>query len=141
MNRNILKVSDRKRSTVLCIAVGFVVSAVISLIITVGMTSLALSGTLAIGAMDIAIFFVRVLSVLVGGLIGAGLHKEKTLMVIGIIAGCYLVLITAVGIVAFDGSVKNLGTGMLSVIVGGAIGCLIRLSAQKKTRYPIRKRG
>ena len=141
MNRNIHKVSDRKFSTAASVIVGVVTAVTISLALTGGMTSFVLEGNIGINGVDIAIFFIRALSVLVGCLVGTGLYKEKMLMIIGVVAGCYLLLITALGVIVFDGSVKRFASGALSVVAGGAGGCLIRLSAQKKPRYAVRSRG
>ena len=140
MNHNVRKVSDRKCSITTSVIIGVAAAATISLLLTGGMTSLVLKGNMGSDGVNIAIFFVRALSVLIGCLIGTGLYKEKMLMIVGVIAGCYLLLITALGVVVFDGSVKYFFGGTLSVAAGGAGGCLIRLSAQKKPRYTIRNR-
>ena len=140
MKRNTRKTFEGKYSTAFSIIAGLAASVGISFVITGGMTSLVLNGSIGAEKLDAVIFFVRALSVLVGGLLGASLRKSNMLLTIGSIACAYLIFITALGIIAFDGSVKHLAGGALSVAAGGVAGCLIRLSAQKKPRYNARKR-
>lgn len=141
MKSNIRRVQDRKASSALSVAVGTVVAVGISLAMTCGITSLILRGNMGMNGVSVALFAVRALSVLVGCLVGTGLYKEKMLIVLGAVAGGYLLLITATGVLIFDGSVKHLLIGVLSVALGGGVACFIRLSVQKKPRYAVRNRG
>ena len=140
MKHNLRKVTEGRFSITSGIFVGTAIAGILSLLFALGLTSLVLSGNIAVGGIDIPIFFVRAISVLAGTLAGTGLYKEKLLMNIGITAACYLLLITVLGVIVFDASISNLAGGVLSVVSGGAAACIIRLSAQKKSQYAGKRR-
>ena len=87
------------------------------------------------------VFFTRAISVLVGVMIGTGLTKEKLLITVGAILGSYLLFLMGLGIVIYNGSFQNFWTGILSVLIGGAAGWLIRLKLQNKPRRARKMKG
>ena len=120
--------------------IGFVVSVVISVVATALFANLALNGKLEDRLAGTVVFIVRLISVAGGGLIGTGVSKEKNLTVVGCVSGAYLLTLLAVGIVLYDGSFNNFGSGLLSVLLGGVVAALIRLKPQKSNTHSRKRR-
>lgn len=114
--------------------IGIVISLAISLIFVVAMTSMVINNKFVERSLGWSIFVVRMISALVGTLVGTGLAKEKCAITIAIITVGYLVVLIGLGIVIFDESFKNFGAGLVSTIFGGIVGFLIRLKLQNKPR-------
>lgn len=130
-----MKIKSRKTpggSVVFGTSVGAVAAIIISLLITMGMTSLALSGQLEGNLLDMFIFAIRLIAAFAGVMLGTGLIKEKCIATTGVISILYLLFLAGIGIVFFDGSFQGFGLSLISVVLGGAIGCLFRLKLQNK---------
>ena len=122
------------RTTTVGAVIGIVISFVMSLILIAGITGLVTGNKLSEGSLVWLVFVVRIVTVMVGALIGTGLAKEKCVITAGIIVAGYSALLLSLGIVIYDEAFQNFGAGLLSVIIGGAIGYLIRLKLQNKPR-------
>ena len=112
--------------------IGVGIAIAISLLLSMGLASLVLKGTASMDEPGIYVFLIRALSVFMGSFLATVIVKEKHLQVIGIVAAGYLLVLLAGGIIFYDGSFHNFGTGMLSSLVGGAISCLIKVIPRKK---------
>ncbi len=119
-------------SVVFGVLLGAVAALIISMILTTGMTSLVLGGRLNDRLLQIFIFVIRLISVFIGVLLGTGLIGEKWIVITGVISVLYLLLLAGVGIVFYDGSFQGFGVSLISVVLGGAAGCLVRLKLQNK---------
>ena len=129
------RVSTKFRSSIAtgCIT-GVVTALAVSALLTALQSGLIGSNKIGEGITSAVIFMIRVLSVTAGCYLAATVTKSHTLPVVGITAVTYLLLLTGIGIAAFDGSLKNFGSGMLSALVGGVIPCIIKLKTPKKSR-------
>lgn len=114
------------------ITIGTVVAAAISFVLSMVLTSLITKGGISESSPGVYIFIIRSLSVLAGCLLATWIVKEKNLQIIGIVSCLYLLILLGVGIIMYDGSFHNFGLGLLSVILGGGIACIIKLIPQKK---------
>lgn len=114
------------------ITIGTVIAAAISFLLSMGLTSLIAKGSISESSPGVYIFIIRSLSVLAGCLLATWIVKEKNLQIIGIVSCLYLLILLGVGIIMYDGSFHNFGLGLLSVILGGGIACIIKLIPQKK---------
>ena len=119
-------------SFVFGVLLGAVAALIISIILTTGMTSLVLGGGLNDRLLQIFIFVIRLISVFIGVLLGTGLIGEKWIVTTGLISVLYLLLLAGVGIVFYDGSFRGFGVSLISVVLGGDAGCLVRLKLQNK---------
>ncbi len=126
--------SSKNKSIAFGASIGIGIAMILSVMLSAGATSLVMKGSIQESAFSIFAFFVRAIAILVGALIGTQLIKEKCLLTIGIIALGYLILLLALGIVVYDGSFRGFGMGVISVITGGAIGCIVRLKSQNRSR-------
>ena len=122
------------RATTVGAFTGIIIAFVISLILITVITSLVANNKFPEASSGWSMFMVRVAAVLVGALVGTALSKEKCVITAGIIVAGYLALLLGLGIVIYDGSFKNFGTGFISATIGGVVGCLIRLKSQNKPR-------
>lgn len=119
-------------SFVFGVLLGAVAALIISIISTAGMTSLVLGGGLNDRLLQIFIFVIRLISVFIGVLLGTGLIGEKWVVTTGTISVLYLLLLVGAGIVFYDGSFRGFGVSLISVVLGGGAGCLVRLKLQNK---------
>ena len=116
---------------------GVVASIVISLLLLILEGYLTLNGLLSEGSAKVCVFAIRTASLLVGTLIAAAILKGAYLKLVGIVAAGYLLTLITIGIVFFDGSLKNFLAGILSVVTGGAIALVILLRPnRRRTKLP-----
>lgn len=118
-------------SVTLSIVIGIVAALVVTFLLTGGLTSLLISGKLSEKTTGIPVFAIRMISVLLGGLIGSGYSKGRYLQVIALIALGYMVALLGLGMIVYNGIFHNLGIGILSVFVGGVIACLMKLKPKR----------
>ena len=120
------------------VIIGTAVATAISFLLSMGLTSLIGKGSVPENGSGVYIFLIRSLSVLLGSLLSTAIIKEKNLQTIGIVTAAYLIILLGIGIVAYNGSFHNFGIGLLSVLAGGGIACIIKVIPQKK-KYHIPK--
>ena len=126
------------RSTVFCVAIGVAMAVIITVLLVTSLTSLVMNRTITEKTTGHYVFAIRLLAVLLGSLVGASLSSGKILPVVGFVTGVYIVILLSVGIVVYEGSFRNFGTGLISAILGGLIACLIKFKAQMKPKRAIR---
>ena len=122
---------------VFCVCVGIVVALIISAVLSIGLTSLIEKGKLDENGAT-GVFFVRFVSMLAAGLIGTGLSAKKLLPIIVAIAAGYLLVLVGAAILFFDGSLKGIFGGLLSVAAGAVVALVIRLKPQTTRNKLIR---
>ena len=127
------------RNIFICIAVGFVVSVVISLLLITGLTSLIQTGKIDEHRLN-AVFITRTLATLLGCLVGTRICNQKTLVTITSISSVYLFMLILLGVIIFDKSICNLLSGASSVIIGAIIALLIKLKAPRPSAKGLRIR-
>lgn len=120
--------------------IGTIIATAISVGLTALLANLVLKGSVEESGTGWYVFGIRLLSVAVGSLVGTGLADEKILPVIGVVSGGYLVALLALGIVFFDGSFRQFGLGLLSVLIGGGLACAVRLMPRKSNKRAVRTR-
>lgn len=126
------------KSIITCIGIGLASSIVISLVCTIGLSSLIQKGKINEDG-GLAILIIRTISAAAGCLFATSLYKKKTLPIIGAVCGGYFIVLLAVGLVFLDGSLYKVWQGILSVVVGAVIACLIKLKPQKTGRKALRR--
>lgn len=119
---------------VIGILAGVVCAFLISLLFLTGMTSLIMNGKIADETGNILIFASRTFGVLAGVVFGTGIIKDRCLITSIYIVLGYLIILVASCILIFDGVFCRLFFGVISAVVGGALGCLIRLKLQNGRR-------
>ena len=112
-----------------CIGIGLLVTILISLMMTIALTSLIQKGKISENG-NAFIFIIRVTATIVGCLLGSGLSKKSILPVIGAISAGYFIVLLSMGLLFLDGSLNKVWQGILSVIIGGAIACMVKLKPQ-----------
>lgn len=117
------------------IGIGVAVSVAVSIGLLLVLTSLLMNKRLSENMMATAMFLVRPLSILIGFLSGSFILKEKKLILAGATVVGYLFVMLALGITAFDGGFHGFGSGVISVLIGGGISCLILLKPKTKGKY------
>lgn len=126
------------RSAVICVVIGVVVAAITTALLSAGLTSLVMRGTVTEKTTSPFVFTIRLLAVLLGSLVGTSLSSGKILPVVGFVTGVYIVILLSVGITVYDGSFHNFGAGVISTILGAIIACLIKYKAQMKPKRTFR---
>lgn len=130
--------SKRSYSAITSIIIGVAIALMISFALSALLTSVVLKGGLKENALNVLVFGIRTISVIIAGLVGSSLAKGKYLPVIGSVTATYTVILTGITIVAFDGSFKQLGIGVVSAVCGGVIACGIKLKPQRKRKTSLR---
>lgn len=125
-------------SVVTVIGIGAAIAVVLSAVLSALLTSLVINGSIGESQTGIGIFIIRAISVLLGGLVGAGLSKEKYLLTVGIIALSYLLVLLGLGITLYDGSFKNFGSGVISTLIGALAAYLILMRPRGKRKHTAR---
>ncbi len=118
--------------------IGIAVAVIISVVLTALTAHFVLNEKVGESSVSLILFVVRFLSAGIGGLVGTSLSKEKLLPVIGVITGGYLLVLLATGIIFFDGSFHQFGSGLISVLSGGAGAGAIRLKPAKNKSRGVR---
>ena len=115
---------------VTCVGIGTLVSLIISVLLSVVLTSLIGKGSLNENQL-LDVFLIRMIAVLIGGILGAEISNQKPLPVIGVISAAYLLVLLAIGILLFNGSIRNFGISVLSVFAGMIGALVIKLKPQR----------
>ena len=116
------------------VGIGIAAALTISLLMSLVLTSLAINGSISEDSIGIYIFAIRMISTLLGGLVGTGVTKGRYIPVIGLITGGVLVVLLGWGIVFYDGRFQNVGSGVISVLIGCVAVVILKL-------FPTPKRG
>lgn len=127
MKRKTFITKGKGHSTTSSILIGIGVSLVLSLLLSLLLTSLTVNGSITEDNGNLLVSAVRGLSVLIGSLIGAGIEKGKYIPVIGITSLGYLLVIMGVGILFYDGGFHGFGSGVISVLIGACVACILKI--------------
>lgn len=138
MKKNMHIASSAKVTEAPAIVIGIVAASIISVLLTVGLTSLIMNGTVGESATGPYIFLIRTVATGIGCLVGTMLMKGKYLLIAGAIALGYLAVLVGMGIVLYEGSFNNILSGALSVLLGGVLACLVVLKPLKKSKHTVR---
>lgn len=131
------KKSSNKNSThslAASIVIGVVLSLTASVLLMLLLTSLVAKGNVEENNLQPYTFAIRALSVLIGSLAGTKSAVGKTLPTIGFIACAYLLLIIVFGIGVYGNSFNDFTSGVASVLIGGAVACVVTLKPSRKIR-------
>lgn len=120
------------------VVIGIASALAISLLMSLTLTSFAINGSISEDSIGIYIFAIRMISTLLGGLIGTGITKGRYIPVIGLITGGILVVLLGWGIVFYDGRFQNVGSGVVSVLIGGVAVVILKLRPTKKRGRAVR---
>ena len=121
---------------ILAAILGTVCSILVSVIMLAGLASLFIGQMINENFEDVGIFLVRAVSVLIGVLCGTIVVKNKPLVTAGLIILGYLLILIVCSVAIYDGVIDDFVFCVLSVVVGGGVGLVIRLNLQnsKKSR-------
>ena len=118
---------NRKEKTLIfSVCVGIAVALIISTILSIGLAFLVQNGKMEENEI-IGVFLIRVVAVFVGVLVAATTSANKLLPITGIIATGYLFVLLVVAILFFDGTIKQIWSGVSSVVIGAAVALVIKL--------------
>ncbi len=118
------------RPTVYGVLIGTSIALLISILLSAAATSIIAKGKMDEAGYNITVFIIRAISVFTGAMVGTRISKEKYFVIIGIIAAAYTIVLVSLGIIIYDGSFQNFGTGVLSVLLGSIVGIALKLKAQ-----------
>lgn len=119
-----------KSQFVIGIALGVLCAVIISVALLVGISGLTMSGKLGMEQNGVAVFVVRFTAILAGVLAGTWWAKGRHLLVSGLTTLLYFLLLVITGIFAYDSEFPSFGLCILSVVLGGGAGVLIRIKVQ-----------
>ena len=128
----------KNKSMLFSIGVGIVGAMIVSILLTIVQANFVLNGKIKEEMTASILFFVRLLSVMIGSLLGTGLYKQKHLQIIGVTSLVYMIILVGTGIIFFDDSFKGFWGGLISVILGGLITYGIRMKLFQKPKHKVR---
>lgn len=123
--------ASKKRTVFVGFSIGTLVSVVCSIVLSLLLTSL-IQNKNVVTSLTPVIFVTRLISILVGGVIGSIITNEKCVIVISFILSAYLIILISIGILFCEGQFQKMGFSILSVLIGGIIAGLICLKMQNK---------
>lgn len=129
--------AGKNKNMITCIGLGLLTAMIISVVLTLGLTSLVEKGKLSENG-NFGVFLTRMIAVAAGGLVGAGLSDKKFLPIIIVTSSAYLIVLLAIGILLFDGSFHKMWLGVLSILIGAIIALLIKLKPQTNRKRAMR---
>ena len=133
------RTQSKKWESCYCVGIGIGITVSISVAFLALISHLILQGSISGEKSGIYIIATRIISVLLGCLVGAQICDKKPLPIIMTIRGGYLFLILSIGVVIYDGSFQKVLIGIMSIFAGCAIACMIKLKTQNKRRYTARR--
>lgn len=138
MKKRIHTASTGKTAEVTAIVIGVVAALIISALLSVGLTSIIINGTVSEVTAGSYAFIIRTVASGVGCLIAAMLLNGKHLLIVTATALGYLAILVGMGIILYEGSFNNILSGVVSVLLGGAIACIAVLKPLKKSKHKVR---
>ena len=120
------------------IGAGVAVSIITSIVLMLLLTNLVNEQNVNERTAELLLFMIRMISVLVGAVIGMKLTAGKGLLIIGTVLVGYMLFLLSVGIIAYDGAFQRMGSGLLSVLIGAAVSCVIALKPQRKSKQSLK---
>ena len=125
--------SSKNKNIFICTGLGLATALIISTAASFVLTSLIEKSNMNESG-QLGVFLTRIISVAIGGLVGTGLSDNKLLPIIIAVSVTYLTILIAIGVILFDASIKSLGLGLSSILIGAAISLLIKLKPQRRGR-------
>lgn len=138
MKRNKLQSSKTGRSLASVVITSVIVALLISALLSALLTSIVLNGQLNEKRLGTSIFLIRTISVLIGGLVGGVLHKQKYLLQVVLTVLGYILVLLGIGIGLYKGSFPYFLSGCVSALVGGAMGLVILQRPKSKKRSTVK---
>lgn len=130
MKLKIRKSTSTKHSVIKGALIGVLCSLVMSTVLLVGVTVLAVNGKIDNIAMNMILLIIRACSVCVGILIAAGLSNENIIIASSMTALGYLLSLVFVNVIVFDSYLSGILSGLVSAIVGVVLGIAIIMKRQ-----------
>ncbi len=129
------KATRTENSIFKSVAIGVAAGMVVSMLLLLLLTSLVMNGSVGEDRTQSFIFAIRAVGGFAGCMLATVAAKKQHLLVSGVTAGIYLIALLAVGIVFYEGSFADFGSGLLSVLIGCGIACISRLKPPAKGKY------
>lgn len=123
-----------KHSVITGMMIGVLCSFVMSLLLVVCITTLAISGKINNNVIEVALFIIRFCSVCVGIVFGTGWTNEKCLLISTMVVFGYLSLLVCLSTIIYDSFLSGILGGTISAAFGAGAGIAIRLKIQGSSK-------
>lgn len=133
-----------KRHTVLSgVAFGVILSTLLSALCAGAIASLAINERITDGGIRFGVIFTHILATMLGVILAGKLVEDKKVPTGAITCAAYCAVLMGATLLFFEGSFKNLWTGILTVAISGVIAVLFvagqgrkkAVSASRRKRY------
>lgn len=138
MKRKKLQASKAGHSLASVVITGVIVALLLSVLLSGVLTNLVLNGRLKEKGVSTSILLVRTISVLIGGLVGGVLLKQKYLLQVALTALGYILALLGIGIGLYEGSFRHFLSGCLSAVAGGTMALVILQRPKNKKRSTVK---
>lgn len=128
-----------ENAVVISVAIGTAAALIIGAALTAILTSLIGNERIGSESQDISIFLIRTIAVFFGSVLGTGLCKDKYMITVGLITTICFVFLLGAGVLFYDAPIRHFGKGLLSVLAGGVLSCVVGLKPKKKRNKALRR--
>lgn len=129
------RAAARNNTVIASVAVGVIAGMLTVILLSLLLTSLVVNGSIGEDKTGAYISVIRSFGCFTGCMLSTAFAKKQYLLVTGLTAAAYLVVLLAVGIVFYDGSFVHFGNGLLMTVIGCAAACMIRLKPPSKRKH------
>ena len=139
MKRHSFKQGAHTGKPAIAVVIGLTVSFILSLLLSAVAAWAVSDGKLQENAIGAAVWPIQFIATAIGCLIATLLMGSMPAIISAVCGGAYLLLLIAINILFFDGSMGGIGSGVLSVLCGTLVPIILQLLG-KKGRRPIKRR-
>lgn len=133
--------AQKKRNTVTEIVKGVVMALGLTVLSVAILAAMIQNESVSEMSAGLWISVTVIVSAMVGTIFAAVRIGERNAVVCGITALGYAFVLLAFGILFFDGDIRGVGSRLLTILVGAAIGCTISMKKSvKKPKWKMRSR-
>lgn len=127
--KSVIKKGERSMAS--GVAIGVLLSVVISLLLAMGTSGLITKEKLSEGGVHYFALIITLISGMVGGLVAGKVVGSKYAVVTGLTGLAYLLVLISVGILFFDGGFNMLWTSTVAIAVGVAVSCVLCITGTR----------
>ena len=120
-----------ERSMASGVAIGVLLSVMVSLLLAVGTAGLIINEKLSEGRIHYCALIITLISGTVGGFVAGKVVGSKYAVVTGLTGLVYWLVLIAVGILFFDGGFNMLWTSTAAIAVGVAASCVLCITGTR----------
>ena len=140
--KKISSMAKKETGIAVHIALGVLLSAICTFIMSIILTVMVENETISPGATSSFAIGIHAISVFIGSMLSLTLGKGRIAVVAGIVAVCYLVVLLCINMLIFSSGFESIGAEMISSFAGGLLSMFLKIkfNGKKKHRMKVHSR-